>query len=212
MVHAGAGSAGLEWRASPKQAFCHLLWRRYFGRNFFPTLPNTAHPRKPPLGTVDRALQIPTTAPFSRSRSIGCKLSGSTAGTSSADLRPVFLPDSRSMVCGIRARPKNAHLSMVYAVFATFSLRPQGPLNACPTQIRTNDRRISMNTHLSSSRLGAFSRPGLLLAGVLMASALLLASLRISSFRTTPHFRIRLGRHADSTDSKSGRSVQRNRR
>src|ERR1700761_6120361 len=35
MVHAGAGSAGLEWRASPKQAFAIYYGADYFGRNSF---------------------------------------------------------------------------------------------------------------------------------------------------------------------------------
>src|SRR5258708_1798020 len=44
MVHAGAGSAGLEWRATPKQAFAIYYGADYFGRNFFSDATNTAHP------------------------------------------------------------------------------------------------------------------------------------------------------------------------
>jgi hypothetical protein len=44
MVHAGAGSAGLEWRASPKQAFAVYYGADYYGRNFFPDTTNTTHP------------------------------------------------------------------------------------------------------------------------------------------------------------------------
>lgn len=44
MVHAGAGSAGLEWRASPKEAFAVYYGADYYGRNFFPDTTNTAHP------------------------------------------------------------------------------------------------------------------------------------------------------------------------
>jgi hypothetical protein len=44
MVHAGAGSAGLEWRASPRQAFAIYYGADYFGRNFFPDTTDTAHP------------------------------------------------------------------------------------------------------------------------------------------------------------------------
>ena len=44
MVHAGAGSAGLEWRASQKEAFAVYYGADYFGRNFFPDTTNTTHP------------------------------------------------------------------------------------------------------------------------------------------------------------------------
>jgi hypothetical protein len=44
MVHAGAGSAGLEWRASTKEAFAVYYGADYYGRNFFPDTTNTAHP------------------------------------------------------------------------------------------------------------------------------------------------------------------------
>ncbi|HTA57991.1 MAG TPA: hypothetical protein VK805_07550, partial [Candidatus Baltobacteraceae bacterium] len=44
MVHAGAGSAGLEWRASQKQAFAVYYGANYFGQNFFPDTTNAAHP------------------------------------------------------------------------------------------------------------------------------------------------------------------------
>ena len=44
MVHAGAGSAGLEWRASQKEAFAVYYGADYFGRNFFPDTTNTTNP------------------------------------------------------------------------------------------------------------------------------------------------------------------------
>ena len=44
MIHAGAGSAGLEWRASPKEAFAVYYGADYYGRDFFPDTTNTAHP------------------------------------------------------------------------------------------------------------------------------------------------------------------------
>jgi hypothetical protein len=44
MVHAGAGSVGLEWRASEKEAFAVYYGADYFGRNFFPDTTNTAEP------------------------------------------------------------------------------------------------------------------------------------------------------------------------
>src|SRR5580658_4418700 len=44
MLHAGAGSAGLEWRASPKEAFAVYYGADYYGRNFFPDTTNTTTP------------------------------------------------------------------------------------------------------------------------------------------------------------------------
>jgi hypothetical protein len=44
MLHAGAGSAGLEWRASEKEAFAVYYGADYYGRNFFPDTTDTAHP------------------------------------------------------------------------------------------------------------------------------------------------------------------------
>jgi hypothetical protein len=44
MVHAGAGSAGLEWRASAKEAFAVYYGADYYGRNFFPDTTNTTNP------------------------------------------------------------------------------------------------------------------------------------------------------------------------
>ena len=44
MVHAGAGSAGFEWRASPKEAFAVYYGADYYGRNFFPDTTNTTTP------------------------------------------------------------------------------------------------------------------------------------------------------------------------
>ena len=44
MVHAGAGSAGLEWRPTTKNAFAVYYAADYFGRNFFPDTTNTMHP------------------------------------------------------------------------------------------------------------------------------------------------------------------------
>src|SRR5271156_6502620 len=44
MVHAGAGSAGLEWRASEKEAFAVYYGADYYGRNFFPDTTNTTNP------------------------------------------------------------------------------------------------------------------------------------------------------------------------
>jgi hypothetical protein len=44
MVHAGAGSAGFEWIATPKTAFAMYYAGDYFQRNFFPDSTNTANP------------------------------------------------------------------------------------------------------------------------------------------------------------------------
>jgi hypothetical protein len=44
MVHAGAASAGLEWRASEKEAFAVYYGADYYGRNFFPDTTNTTNP------------------------------------------------------------------------------------------------------------------------------------------------------------------------
>jgi hypothetical protein len=44
MVHAGAGSAGFEWIATPKAAFAVYYAADYFQRNFFPDTTNTANP------------------------------------------------------------------------------------------------------------------------------------------------------------------------
>jgi hypothetical protein len=44
MVHAGAGSAGIEWIASEKEAFAVYYGADYYGRNFFPDTTNTTHP------------------------------------------------------------------------------------------------------------------------------------------------------------------------
>ncbi|HXM10494.1 MAG TPA: hypothetical protein VN946_11145 [Terriglobales bacterium] len=44
MVHAGAGSAGFEWIATPKTAFAMYYAGDYFQRNFFPDTTNTANP------------------------------------------------------------------------------------------------------------------------------------------------------------------------
>lgn len=44
MVHAGAGLAGLEWRASDKQAFAVYYGADYYGRNFFSDTTNTTNP------------------------------------------------------------------------------------------------------------------------------------------------------------------------
>ena len=44
MLHSGAGSAGLEWRASQKEAFAVYYGADYYERNFFPDTTNKVHP------------------------------------------------------------------------------------------------------------------------------------------------------------------------
>jgi hypothetical protein len=44
MVHAGAGSAGLEWRASQKEALAVYYGADYYGRDFFRDTTNTTNP------------------------------------------------------------------------------------------------------------------------------------------------------------------------
>jgi hypothetical protein len=114
MVHAGAGSAGLEWRASQKQAFAVYYGADYYGRNFFPDTTNTTNP-----GTIigyggpnspttnNRAIQQITCdwlLTFWKSQRHGA-LQYYTQ-YSYLTRAPWFVaPDD----------PKNAHLSMVYA-------------------------------------------------------------------------------------------------
>jgi hypothetical protein len=44
MLHAGAGSAGIEWIASPRVAFAVYYSADYYSRNFFPDTTNQADP------------------------------------------------------------------------------------------------------------------------------------------------------------------------
>ena len=113
MVHAGAGSAGIEWRASEKEALAVYYGADYFGRNFFPDTTNTAAP-----GTIigyggpgspntnNRAIQEATfdwLQTFWKDTRYGALQS--YIQYSYLTRAPWFVaPDT----------PKNAHLSMVY--------------------------------------------------------------------------------------------------
>jgi len=113
MVHAGAASAGIEWRATDKQAFAVYYGADYFGRNFFPDTTNTAEP-----GTIigyggpgspntnNRAIQQATfdwLQTFWKDPRYGALQS--YVQYSYLTRAPWFVaPDA----------PKNAHLSMVY--------------------------------------------------------------------------------------------------
>jgi len=116
MVHAGAGSAGFEWRASPKQAFAIYYGADYFGRNFFPDTTNTAHagtiigyggPGSP--NTNNRAIQQVT---FDWLQTFW---KHPRYGALQTYVQYSYLTrDPWSVAPG---DPKNAHLSMVYAGF-----------------------------------------------------------------------------------------------
>jgi hypothetical protein len=116
MVHAGAGSAGFEWRATPKQAFAVYYGADYYGRNSFLDTTNTTHP-----GTIigfggsgspntnNRAIQQVTfdwLQTFWKHPRYGALQTYVQYSYLTRD--PWFVaPDS----------PKNAHLNMVYAGF-----------------------------------------------------------------------------------------------
>src|ERR1700751_4456328 len=116
MVHAGAGSAGLEWRASPMQAFAIYYGADYYGRNFFPDTTNAAHP-----GTIigyggpgspntnNRAIQQLTFACLQNF----CK--HTRYGALQTYVQYSYLTRAPWFVAP--GEPKNAHLSMVYAGF-----------------------------------------------------------------------------------------------
>jgi len=116
MVHAGAGSAGFEWRASPKHAFAIYYGADYFGRNFFPDTTDTAHP-----GTIigfggpgspntnNRAIQQ---ASFDWIHTFWQE---ERHGALQSYVQYSYL--SRAPWFVARDTPKNAHLSMVYFGF-----------------------------------------------------------------------------------------------
>jgi len=116
MVHAGAGSAGFEWRASTKQAFAIYYGADYFGRNFFPDTTDTAHP-----GTIigfggpgspntnNRAIQQ---ASFDWIHTFWQE---ERHGALQSYVQYSYL--SRAPWFVARDTPKNAHLSMVYFGF-----------------------------------------------------------------------------------------------
>ncbi len=115
MVHAGAGSAGLEWRATAKNAFAVYYGADYCGRNFFPDTTNTMHP-----GTIigfggpgspntnNRAIQQAT---FDW---IGTFWKNPRHGALQAYTQYSYLTRAPWYVAP--ATPKNAHLSMVYGL------------------------------------------------------------------------------------------------
>ncbi|MGA8676133.1 MAG: hypothetical protein WB621_13020 [Candidatus Acidiferrales bacterium] len=114
MVHAGAGSAGFEWRASEKEAFAVYYGADYYGRNFFTDTTNTTHP-----GTIigyggpgspntnNRAIQQATfdwLLTFWKSERFGA-----------LQYYTQYSYLSRAPWFAAPDNPRNAHLSMVYA-------------------------------------------------------------------------------------------------
>jgi hypothetical protein len=114
MVHAGAGSAGMEWRASKKEAFAVYYGADYYGRDFFDDTTNTAHP-----GTIigyggpgspntnNRAIQQATfdwLLTFWKNERFGA-----------LQYYTQYSYLTRAPWYVAAEQPKNAHLSMVYA-------------------------------------------------------------------------------------------------
>ena len=131
MVHAGAGSAGLEWKASEKDAFAFYYGADYFGRNSFPDTTDSAHP-----GTVigfggsgspntnNRAIQQLTfdwLQRFWKNRKYGA-LQFYTQYSYLTRV-PWFVGPGT---------PKNAHLSMVYCGFRYILPTTSGTLLRVP--------------------------------------------------------------------------------
>lgn len=114
MVHAGAGTAGLEWNATQRTTLAVYYGQDYFGRNFFPDTTNTANP-----GTIigyggpgspntnNRTIQQPTMdwiQTFWKSPKWGA-----------LQYYTQYSYVSRSPWFVAPGKPKDAHLSMVYA-------------------------------------------------------------------------------------------------
>lgn len=116
MVHAGAGLAGLEWKATRKTSAAVYYGADYFQRNFFPDTTNKAHPNTiigyggpGSPNTNNRTIQQPTfdfVHDFFRSPNHGA-LQFYTQ-YSYLTRAPWYVPVGS---------PKNAHLSMVYMGF-----------------------------------------------------------------------------------------------
>ncbi len=113
MVHAGAGSAGVEWRATPKQAFAIYYGADYFGQNFFPDTTDAANPGKiigfggpGSPNTNNRAIQQAT---FDW---ISTFWTNPRHGALQAYTQYSYLTRAPWYVAP--GTPKNAHLSMIY--------------------------------------------------------------------------------------------------
>ena len=131
MVHAGAGSAGLEWIASSKTALAVYYGADYFQRNFFTDTTNTAHPTTiigyggpGSPNTNNRAIQEITVdwiQTFWKHPKYGA-LQYYTQ-YSYLTRAPWFVEPGT---------PKNAHLSMVYAGFRYVFPSTSGTLERVP--------------------------------------------------------------------------------
>lgn len=131
MMHAGAGSVGLEWRATPKNAFAVYYGADYFGRNFFPDTTNTTKP-----GTIigfggpgsphtnNRAIQQAT---FDW---ISTFWKNPRHGALQAYTQYSYL--TRSPWYMAPGTPKNAHLSMVYVGLRYVLPTTSGTLSQVP--------------------------------------------------------------------------------
>ena len=113
MVHAGAGSAGLEWRATPKSAFAVYYGADYFGQNFFPDTTDAANPGKiigfggpGSPNTNNRAIQQAT---FDW---ISTFWQNPRHGALQAYTQYSYL--TRAPWYVVPGTPRNSHLSMVY--------------------------------------------------------------------------------------------------
>jgi hypothetical protein len=116
MLHAGAGLAGVEWRASQKEAFAVYYGADYYGRNFFSDTTNTGHPGTiigyggPGSSNIDnRAIQQATfdwLLTFFKSERYGALQYYTQYSYLTRD--PWYVAPGG---------PKNAHLSMVYFGF-----------------------------------------------------------------------------------------------
>jgi hypothetical protein len=131
MVHAGAGSAGLEWRATPKSAFAIYYGADYFGQNFFPDTTDTANPGKiigfggPGSPTTNnRSIQQAT---FDW---ISTFWQNPRHGALQAYIQYSYLTRAPWYVAP--GTPQNAHLSMVYGGFRYVLPTTSGTLAKVP--------------------------------------------------------------------------------
>jgi hypothetical protein len=131
MVHAGAGSAGLEWRATPKSAFAIYYGADYFGQNFFPDTTDTANPGKiigfggpGSPNTNNRSIQQAT---FDW---ISTFWQNPRHGALQAYIQYSYLTRAPWYVAP--GTPQNAHLSMVYGGFRYVLPTTSGTLAKVP--------------------------------------------------------------------------------
>ncbi|HVJ07305.1 MAG TPA: hypothetical protein VM554_02900 [Acidisarcina sp.] len=113
MVHASAGSAGLEWKATPKTVLAAYYGADYFGRNFFRDTTNLLHPNTiigyggpGSANTNNRTIQQPT---FDLTQDIW---RGQYHGALQFYTQYSYLTRAPWFVAP--GAPKNAHLNMVY--------------------------------------------------------------------------------------------------